>query len=73
MAKKLLVTLNGAEVVDTNAEEDAVLAQVREQYDSVEKPNIDAQKTIAESGNQKLLDLGLTQAEVTAMTGYKPE
>ena len=24
------------------------------------------------SGNQKLLDLGLTQAEVTALTGYKP-
>ena len=32
-----------------------------------------AQKTNAQSGNQKLLDLGLTQAEVTAMTGYKPE
>ena len=24
------------------------------------------------SGNQKLLDLGLTQAEATAMTGYTP-
>tara|TARA_R100000426_G_scaffold59990_2_gene42360 strand:+ start:1162 stop:1389 length:228 start_codon:yes stop_codon:yes gene_type:complete len=24
------------------------------------------------SGNQKLLDLGLTQAEATALTGYKP-
>ena len=24
------------------------------------------------SGNKKLLDLGLTQAEVTALTGYKP-
>jgi len=24
------------------------------------------------SGNQKLLDLGLTQAEVTALTGYTP-
>ena len=32
-----------------------------------------AQKTNAQSGNQKLLDLGLTQDEVTAMTGYKPE
>ena len=30
-------------------------------------------KTNAQSGNRKLLDLGLTQAEVTAMTGYKPE
>lgn len=27
---------------------------------------------VAASGNQKLLDLGLTQDEVTAMTGYKP-
>ncbi len=25
------------------------------------------------SGNQKLLDLGLTQAEATALTGYKPD
>jgi hypothetical protein len=24
------------------------------------------------SGNQKLLDLGLTQAEATAITGYTP-
>ncbi len=24
------------------------------------------------SGNQKLLDLGLTQAEATALTGYQP-
>ena len=26
----------------------------------------------AKSGNQKLLDLGLTQAEATALTGYTP-
>jgi hypothetical protein len=26
----------------------------------------------AQSGNQKLLDLGLTQAEATALTGYTP-
>jgi hypothetical protein len=25
------------------------------------------------NGNQKLLDLGLTQAEATALTGYTPE
>jgi len=25
------------------------------------------------SGNQKLLDLGLTQSEITALTGYKPD
>ncbi len=27
----------------------------------------------AKNGNQKLLDLGLTQAEATALTGYKPK
>lgn len=29
-------------------------------------------ETDAANGNQKLLDLGLTQAEATALTGYKP-
>ena len=29
-------------------------------------------ETDAKNGNKKLLDLGLTQDEVTAMTGYKP-
>jgi hypothetical protein len=32
---------------------------------------IEAEATKA-SGNQKLLDLGLTQAEATALTGYTP-
>ena len=30
-------------------------------------------KADAKSGNKKLLDLGLTQAEATALTGYTPE
>lgn len=29
-------------------------------------------KADAKSGNKKLLDLGLTQAEATALTGYEP-
>tara|TARA_A100001515_G_C4539452_1_gene199695 strand:+ start:676 stop:903 length:228 start_codon:yes stop_codon:yes gene_type:complete len=33
---------------------------------------IEQQKADAKSGNQKLLDLGLTQAEATALTGYTP-
>ena len=33
---------------------------------------LEQSKTDAKNGNQKLLDLGLTQAEVTAMTGYTP-
>ena len=33
----------------------------------------EAQKTAQASGNTKLLNLGLSQEEATAMTGYKPE
>lgn len=29
--------------------------------------------TPAESGNQKLLDLGLTQEEIHALTGFRPQ
>ena len=32
----------------------------------------EAEATNQASGNQKLLDLGLTQAEATALTGYVP-
>jgi hypothetical protein len=31
-----------------------------------------AEVNVKVSGNQKLLDLGLTQAEATALTGYTP-
>lgn len=31
-----------------------------------------AKATDQANGNQKLIDLGLTQAEATALTGYKP-
>ena len=41
-----------------------------------EMPTAEEQKTVKETaqatGNQKLLDLGLTQAEATALTGYTP-
>ena len=49
--------------------------------DANEIPNLDTAKittgTFADAtnkanGNQKLLDLGLTQAEATALTGYTP-
>lgn len=46
----------------------------------ISQADIDAKRTELEnaenapkvSGNQKLLDLGLTQSEITALTGYKP-
>jgi hypothetical protein len=38
-----------------------------------EEEEITAKATAKASGNTKLLDLGLTQAEATALTGYTPE
>jgi len=76
MTKKLLITPenpNGI-VVDYSAEEETQLqadisASANEQS-MVDK--IEAKQTDQASGNQKLLDLGLTQAEATALTGYTP-
>ena len=73
--KKLIIKPDGIEEVDLTAEE-------------ISQREIDEQNAIAQqqaketkenqkatdkaSGNQKLLDLGLTQAEATALTGYTP-
>ena len=75
--KKLIVNLenpNGI-VVDLTAEEIAeqettkAFTLQKEQ----EKQQAKAQKEAdALAGNNKLLELGLTQAQVTAMTGYTP-
>tara|TARA_Y100001951_G_C11041545_1_gene130538 strand:+ start:84 stop:356 length:273 start_codon:yes stop_codon:yes gene_type:complete len=43
--------------------------ELQTEYDN----KIAQEKADKVSGNQKLLDLGLTQAEATALTGYKPE
>jgi len=41
-----------------------IWAEVQTEMDNYVDPKV--------SGNQKLLDLGLTQAEATALTGYTP-
>ena len=46
-------------------------AKLQEYYAS-KKIIEDAKLAAQVSGNQKLLDLGLTQAEATALTGYEP-
>ena len=62
-------------VLDLTAEE---IAEREKQYqeDLDWKTQREADKTAKAtnqaSGNQKLLDLGLTQAEATALTGYTP-
>ena len=47
---------------------DAKATELQLAKNAKEQAKIDAQV----SGNQKLLDLGLTQAEATALTGYTP-
>jgi hypothetical protein len=51
------------------------IADIQAQISTVEQEianEAQAKETAKASGNQKLLDLGLTQAEATALTGYTP-
>ena len=73
--KHIIVNTDGITEVDMTAEEIAeidarnTVANQKRDADFAET----AQKEVdAKSGNQKLLDLGLTQAEATALTGYTP-
>ena len=75
--KKLNITPenpNGI-LVDMTAEEIAI-ADASFQASEDEKTQKETAKqedaTNKASGNQKLLDLGLSQAEATALTGYTP-
>jgi hypothetical protein len=45
------------------------VSQTDQEYDEAK---IQVKENSKVSGNQKLLDLGLTQAEATALTGYTP-
>jgi hypothetical protein len=76
--KKLILTPDNPNgiVEDLTAEEVSELETIKANNDAEEtaKANEETQKaTDKANGNQKLLDLGLTQAEATALTGYKPE
>ena len=57
-----------------DAEEAEALAQQQAEKDAkVAQEAVDAQTVIDQgTGNTKLLGLGLTQAEATALTGYTP-
>jgi hypothetical protein len=73
--KKIIQTPNGIEEVNLTVEEiaqkeqDAIQAQAEQQAYETAKAQKDAD---ALAGNNKLLELGLTQAEATALTGYTP-
>ena len=75
--KKLVVNLEnpqGVEVEMTPEEISALEAKQNTitQADQAEETAKQAKKADQASGNQKLLDLGLTQSEATALTGYTP-
>jgi len=58
------------------ADIEARLTEAETALANEEQARIDAETqkaTDKANGNQKLLNLGLTQAEATALTGYKPE
>ena len=41
-------------------------------YEAEQQAILDAKENAKVTGNQKLLDLGLTQTEATALSGYTP-
>ena len=62
-----LVDMTDAEIVE-HQELQALAQENNKIIEQQKKETLDNQV----SGNQKLLDLGLTQAAATALTGYKP-
>ena len=57
---------------DYNARKDAMFSGTAPTWSTLQT-EIDAYVSPEATGNTKLLDLGLTQTEATAVTGYKPE
>jgi len=63
------------EVVEMTSEEvSAREAQIAKNIsdDNADKTTFEKKQTDAKAGNDKLIELGLTQDQVTAMTGFTP-
>ena len=67
--------INNVQSEMTVKETTAFTNQQKEQqeYFTIKDAEQEAKNQAQVSGNQKILDLGLSQAEATALTGYKPE
>jgi hypothetical protein len=63
----ILVDFTAEEIAENNALQQTIVNE-----DSAKATAKAEQDAIKVSGNQKLLDLGLTQAEASALTGYTP-
>jgi len=72
MSRKILVN----NVLRDPTDEEVALYEADKKKAEEEKAAYDAavsaENSALASGNTKLLDLGLTQAEITALTGYTP-
>jgi len=66
--------INGQDIQMTAQEEAEWNISLEKYQTNIQKINDELVKKEADkaNGNQKLLDLGLTQAEATALTGYTP-
>ena len=64
---KVIEDLTTDEVNAINADRTKSATRLKALKDAADKKKVDAA-----SGNTKLLNLGLTQDEATALTGYKP-
>ena len=70
--KKLISTPQGEQLIDLTAEEISLKEQETEQFEISKQNRINTEQdaeTKKASGRQKLLDLGLTEAEVKALIG----
>jgi len=63
----ILVDFTAEEIAQRNAD----IAKEQTEQQAIETAK-QADATNKANGNQKLLDLGLSQAEATALTGYTP-
>ena len=62
-------------VINWNGEAEISVADIQakvSELETAEANEVTAKANAKVSGNTKLLDLGLTQAEATALTGYTP-
>jgi len=73
--KKIIATPNGVQEINLTVEEISQ-KEINDANATIEKQKEEQAKEKAKAdalaGNNKLLELGLTQAQVTAMTGYTP-
>lgn len=75
--KKTVITLDNPQGIeeDMTADEIAKLQSIQTDFSekvTQQEEEANAKATAKANGNQKLLDLGLTQEEATALTGYTP-